>query len=869
MNWEIKVEFDNYKVIAIKDFTNREGVTGVVRILFTYNEVVGRWEKPDENIFITQRCYITSHYKAEIDTRYKDLEPFVLTHVNANPAAHEDQNRPLNKISNIEWRCYGNHNEPIDSGKFIPVIKTNLPDKSYGELHVDSDIGEAQYVFLENELYVYGPFQITRDEKITALAYDKPLSIGKNHHVAKIEVNKLIDKSILISAQIDNKEYSYITSYLELRDNFKHIWEEVDFINNNSLLKEILSVHKKGEKQKNLRSKTEIVELQKEIRDVYGKNTQNLRVERALDLLHDAEAKLDSQMNEFKSIVNEWLPSDKGQEYLLKLTNESNEAVAALQKITDDIDTERKRLADINRQKEVNEKQMAELKNNFNSLKEEIFELETRKNDIAEEQSRVNLEMFDEKFKEREKELEKIESEISNKSTELSSICKNIEVANEIEAIRKERDTAEMLRNSYKQAADKMERVLNDTGDIKLNEKIVEHSALLKILKSGGERPDTESEKEYCPLKYVSLDASVSGKNLIGAIKKKLNDNDDGRQFEELEIVNLLICVQQNLLTILHGAPGSGKTSSAIKLAQAMELLNDSNEQSDHFLNIAVARGWVSSRDFIGYFNSLKGAYQPARTGFYRFLRAGHDSRSAEGLRLVLLDEANLSPIEHYWSDFIGMCDPEGFSKSIDSGMKGGERLIYPNRDRNLRFLATINNDETTESLSPRLLDRVPLINMDIRHQKIDDVWDGINEILLDGSIRFDHLNNFFGDKAKDLNKFKVVDLDELTITSNFLIHATKIDRNLGEVINISNRKRNAMSAYINRASDYMDEVVAQDYAIAQFIIPLIKGEQFGFKSRLQNLIENAEKHRLNRTEELLRGILNKGDAFLNNYSFL
>lgn len=863
------MEPDNYKVIAIKDFTNREGVTGVVRILFTYNEDIGRWEQPDESIFITQRCYITSHYKVEIDNRYKDLEPFILTHVNANPAAHEDQNRPLNKISNIEWRCYGNHNEPIESGKFIPVIKADLPDKSYGDLQANSDIGEAQYVFIENESYVYGPFQITRDEKITASAYDKPLLIGKNHHVIKIGINQLIDKNVLISAQIENKKYSYITSYLGMKDNFKQIWEEVDFINNNSLLKEILSVHKKGEKQKNLRSKTEIVELQKEIRDTYGKSTQNLRVERALDLLHGAEVKLDSQLNEFRSIVNEWLPSDKGQEYLLRLTNTRSEAEAALQKITDDIESERKRLAVINLQKEVNEKQMAELKINFNSLKEEISVLETRKNDIAEEQSRVNLEMFDEKFKEREKELEKIEYEISNKGSELASICKNIEITNEIEAIRKERDTAEVMSNSYKQAADKMVRLLNDTGDIKLNEKIVEHSALLKILKSGGERIDAESEKKYWPLQYVSLDPSVSGKNLISSIKKKLNDNDDGRQFEELEIVNLLICVQQNLLTILHGAPGSGKTSSAIKLAKAMELVNDSNEESDHFLNIAVARGWVSSRDFIGYFNSLKGVYQSARTGFYPFLRAGHDLRSAEGLRLVLLDEANLSPIEHYWSDFIGMCDPEGFSKPIDSGMKGAERLIYPNRDKNLRFLATINNDETTESLSPRLLDRVPLINMDIRHQKIDDVWDGINEIVLDGSIGFSHLNRLFGDKAKDTNDFKIVDLDELTITSNFLIHATKIDKNLGEVINISNRKRNAMSAYINRASDYMDEVVAQDYALAQFIVPLIKGEQLGFKSRLQNLIENAEKHRLNRTEELLKGVLDKGDAFLNNYSFL
>lgn len=863
------MESVNYKVIAIKDFTNREGVSGVVKILFTFNEEMGVWEVPDENIFITQRCYITSNYTSEIDKKYKDYEPFILTQVNVNPASYEDHERPLSKVNNIEWRCYGNNNESIDSGKFIPIIKSNLPDKSYGELNLSSDIGEPQYIFIENKSYVYGPFQITRDEKITASAYDKPLSIGKNHHVVKIDINKLLEKKVIISTRIDNEDYSFVTSYLDLKDNFRQTWEEVDFINNNSLLKEILSVHKKGEKQKNLKSKTEIADLQKKIKDAYGKNTQNLRVERALDLLQGAENKLDSQLNEFKLIVNDWLPSDKGQDYLAKLERESNEAAAALQKILEDIEAERKRLADISRQKEVNEKQMSELKQSFNWLKEEIYDLESRKSNIAEEQNRVNLELFDEKFKEREKELLNIEEEIRSKGDALSLICKSMEIANDIESIRKEGERAEVMRDNYKQAVDKLERLLNDTGDIKLNEKIVEHSALLKILESGGQRIELEPEKEYSPLSYASIEPSVNGRNLISAICKKLNDNDDGRQFEELEIVNLLICVQQNLLTILHGAPGSGKTSSAIKLARALELIKESSEQSDHFLNISVARGWVSSRDFIGYFNSLKGIYQSARTGFYPFLRAGHDSRSAQGLRLVLLDEANLSPIEHYWSDFIGMCDPEGFSKSIDSGMKGEERLIYPNRDKNLRFLATINNDETTESLSPRLLDRVPLINMDLSHPKIDEVWDGINEIVLDGSVEFSCLNQLFGDKEKDICEYKIIDLDELTITSNFLTHATKIDRSLGEVINISNRKRNAMSAYINRATDYMDEVVAQDYALSQFVIPLIKGEQPGFKTRLQNLIENAQKHRLHRTEELLRGVLDKGDAFLNNYSFL
>ncbi len=69
----------------------------------------------------------------------------------------------------------------------------------------------------------------------------------------------------------------------------------------------------------------------------------------------------------------------------------------------------------------------------------------------------------------------------------------------------------------------------------------------------------------------------------------------------------------------------------------------------------------------------------------------------------ILLDEANLSPIEHYWSAFMGMTDGEG-ERSL---MLGQDRMQIP---ETLRFLATINYDGTTEPLSPRVVDRAPII---------------------------------------------------------------------------------------------------------------------------------------------------------------
>jgi DNA polymerase III delta prime subunit len=102
--------------------------------------------------------------------------------------------------------------------------------------------------------------------------------------------------------------------------------------------------------------------------------------------------------------------------------------------------------------------------------------------------------------------------------------------------------------------------------------------------------------------------------------------NDNGRNFSFDEMSNLLICLNQSFMTILAGPPGTGKTSTAIRLAQSMGLTSEENTyNTSNFINIPVGRAWVSSRDILGFYNSLKDVYQPARTGLYEFLKSDHN----------------------------------------------------------------------------------------------------------------------------------------------------------------------------------------------------------------------------------------------------
>ncbi len=88
---------------------------------------------------------------------------------------------------------------------------------------------------------------------------------------------------------------------------------------------------------------------------------------------------------------------------------------------------------------------------------------------------------------------------------------------------------------------------------------------------------------------------------------------------------------------------------------------------------------------------------------------------------LVLLDEMNLAKVEYYFSEFLSQLegrpgpdqvDRDGILKSqiaLDTGGAGGKsRSIYPGH--NMLFVGTMNEDESTQTLSDKVLDRANLL---------------------------------------------------------------------------------------------------------------------------------------------------------------
>lgn len=344
-----------------------------------------------------------------------------------------------------------------------------------------------------------------------------------------------------------------------------------------------------------------------------------------------------------------------------------------------------------------------------------------------------------------------------------------------------------------------------------------------------------------------------SQRAVIESIGKRLGSF--GRSFTDAEVANLLISTQQNFITLLAGLPGVGKTSLCKLLAHVQN-------SSKRLHNVSVARGWTATKDMIGFHNPLTDRFQAASTGLYGFLKAldaESKSNSTNAMSYVLLDEANLSSIEHYWSAFMGMADIHS-DRSLSLGQ---ESLTIP---KHLRFLATINYDGTTEPLSPRVLDRASVIIMhpgDIAGRQ-DFEADGLQALPI-AAANMDQLFGLFTE-APELDFSEKSALDA--------IHDVLRDQSpdKGRPIHISKRKINAIRQYCGRARSIMrpsgNEVTSLDWAIIQHVLPQVRGHGNKFGNRLAELRKKLDEHGMEMSSETLGQMITYGQNDLHSYDF-
>lgn len=181
-------------------------------------------------------------------------------------------------------------------------------------------------------------------------------------------------------------------------------------------------------------------------------------------------------------------------------------------------------------------------------------------------------------------------------------------------------------------------------------------------------------------------------------------------------------------LVVLAGISGTGKSELPRRYAEAMGF---------HFLNVAVQPRWDSPQDMFGFFNYLENRYRATELGRALVQMDPYFEESGRGwstpedwkyslssqMLLILLDEMNLARVEYYFSEFlsrletrrgVNLDDPQSRRKAEIGLEVGAGKSTSPIMqlfvDRNVLFVGTMNEDETTQALSDKVIDRANVL---------------------------------------------------------------------------------------------------------------------------------------------------------------
>ncbi len=367
---------------------------------------------------------------------------------------------------------------------------------------------------------------------------------------------------------------------------------------------------------------------------------------------------------------------------------------------------------------------------------------------------------------------------------------------------------------------------------------------LTRVLKYNEQK--NNSEKIENPEEYYEV---KEGDDYFEVIQKALYYSDEEYLIYNKNIVRKFITsLNTDQLILLSGPSGTGKSSLVSKMSEIF------NNIKVHI--IPVQSNWNDERDILGFYNLLEKIYSP--TPFLNALIEARLDVDKEILHIICLDEINLAHIEYYFASFLSVMEQKDkkihlYSNENHNQMKNELEIIFKKELKditmeeieninkldldisqeqkiracnlyksyyycpasfiipdNVRFVGTLNMDETVRPISPKVIDRSFIIE------------------LTEQNMCFEFSNNIEIKKIKfDVDRFKLASKKENLQSKELIKKIDDLIENIKTIPNININQRGKMHflKYINslkRLEKIIDDNEIIDDLLCLKVLPRI-----------------------------------------------
>lgn len=402
-------------------------------------------------------------------------------------------------------------------------------------------------------------------------------------------------------------------------------------------------------------------------------------------------------------------------------------------------------------------------------------------------------------------------------------------------------------------AESKMEQSLATTFNTTENDKVLSTSSnVVSTISVGNNLKEKEElfkgltkiDKAYLNSGNLNLDSTnLSLKEICSNLQIYLA-NTCSLYYDIANLRAFIAGLAASNLIILEGISGTGKSSLPRYFAKFIG--------EDAYFE-AIQATYRDKSNLLGYYNEFTNTYM--ETDFLKSLYKA--SIYPNHLNFLVLDEMNISRVEYYFADFLSVLEypederyirimeiPDGYD--APSNLKDGLLTITPNN----YFIGTCNKDDSTYTLTDKVIDRAIVINFNEHEDKLDFnkkvdpiilTYQGLKELYINA------LNN-----------------NDYTLKENDLKNITNLLKQINDLFDIviGNRIIKQLEIFIpvyRSCGGTIDEAI--DFMFKNKILRKLEGH---FESSLKQSLTKFKKYLLNDFSYKLNDTILLIDKYLN-----